>query len=428
MALSAPAWAETEFRISPSAAVGMIGEDVFTELHLELSVQHEWFDIGLVAPLALRLIDNAPRDHGGDIGGVIRGRDWDEIADIGRVIGAIRLGRATDTVRGYAGPLTEVSLGHGTIIEHYSNQIDRDRQRAGALVRLELPWLDGELGWSNVFGAELAWARVEILPTSRNLQGGEGPSLGASFVGDFTAPRCLWPCTQTAPLTTLGVDAEWAFYFNQRFRLAPYLDFNGQFDRGVGLSAGARATLYFPFGAHPNIQVSLIGEYTLSSDGYTPRYFTVLYDNERFATQIGNGAVPKTLQAVHGGSGGRLGLEVDLPHLARFAAFGELRPSPYDGDFFFSFNLPVTRWVRAGALFMQRQIRDGNDFFSDRALWLLSGEVAVRIADHWNAYGQLGHTYRLARNGAGVESGLDWMVGVRYTWSSLRIAPDAPGE
>ena len=423
-----PAWAETEVRISPSAAVGMIGEDLFSELRLELAVQHEWFDIGVVAPLALRLIDTPPGDRAGDIGGIIRGRDWDEVADIGRVIGAIRLGRPSDTVRAYLGPLTDLTLGHGSIVERYSNQIDRDRQRAGALLRVELPWLDGELGWSNVFGADLGWARVELLPTSRNLEGGEGPSLGASLVGDFTAPRCLWPCARTAPLVTLGVDAEWAFYFSQRLRLAPYVDFNGQFDRGVGLSAGARATLYVPFGAHPNIQISLIGEYTLSSDGYTPRYYTALYDSERFATQIGPGAQPKALTTIHGGSGGRIGLEVDVPHLARFAAFGELRPSPYDGDFFFTFNLPVTRWVRAGALFLQRQIRDGRDLFSNRALWLLSAEIAVRIADNWNAYGQLGHTYRLARLGAGVESGLDWMLGVRYTWSSLRIAPDAPGE
>jgi hypothetical protein len=420
--------ADTEFRVSPSAGAGQIGEDFFSELRLDLGVQHEWFDLDLVAPLALRLIDNAPGDREKDIGGVIRGRDWDEIADIGRVIGAIRLGRPTDTVRAYFGPLTDITLGHGSIIERYSNQIDRDRQRAGGLVRVELPWLDGELGWSNVFGADLGWARVEILPTSRNLEGGEGPSVGASFVADFSAPRCLWPCAATAPMATVGVDAEWAWYFGERFRLAPYADFNGQFSRGVGLSAGTRATLYIPFGAHPNIQLSLIGEYTLSSDGYTPRYFTALYDSERFATQTGSAATPKALETVRGGSGGRLGLELDVPHLARFAMFGELRPSPYDGDFFFDFNLPITRWVRAGALLFQREIRSGADFFSSRTLWLLSAEVAVRFAEDWNVYAQLGHTYRLAREGVGLEAGLDWMVGVRYTWSSLRIAPGAAGE
>src|SRR5450432_3002632 len=99
MLFASVARADTEFRISPSAGVGQIGEDFFTELKLELALQHEWFDIGLVAPLTLRLIDIAPGDRDKDIGGIIRGRDWDEIADVGRVIGAIRLGRPSDTVR-----------------------------------------------------------------------------------------------------------------------------------------------------------------------------------------------------------------------------------------------------------------------------------------------------------------------------------------
>ncbi len=421
--------AAVTFGVSADAAVGMLGEDWFADLNLRLSLDSEFIDVALQAPLALRLIDNAPADRAQD-DGPLRGRDWDEIADLGRVIAGIRVGRPSDPVRGYIGPLSDVTLGHGSIIERYGNQIDRDKQRAGALVRFDAPYVSGEIGWSNVLGADLAFARAEFLPKERDLYNGEGVSAGLSAVSDFSAPRCLAPCSVTAPLTTLGLDAEYAWIFAARFRLAPYSDLNWQLDRGLGWHLGTRATLFIPYGTGVPVALSLIGEYVLSTDRYTSRYFTVLYDNERAAVDTGPAALPKAVASLqqNGGSGGRLGLELDFAGLARFGLFGEIRPSPLQGDISLSLNVPISHWLRAGALFFRRQISSAGDIFSGGGEWLLQSEVAVQFLPAWSAFGSLQHGYRAARAGPGLEADYDWMLGVRYAWSSKPVAVATPSE
>ena len=250
-------------------------------------------------PLRLRMFDRAPDDPS-----TLRRRDWDEVGDYFAVVRLVQyhsdhaLGR-----RGHAGVAVvlgaqqDVTLGHGSLVRGWANGLDLDRRRSGlqagaelhgsllekpAVVGLET--LAGDLAGSQILGARLftSWA---------------GAGLGATVVGDPTAPRRLVVDAEDPNAFALarggqldhagrrGVVAG-ALEFDYRatdrwlWSAGPYLDLDvvGQAGRGLHLGGTADGRL----GRRRAVNIGATVELTVGSSGYDPAYFDVFYTATRW--------------------------------------------------------------------------------------------------------------------------------------------------
>ncbi len=112
------------FSFSVGARVGAGVFDGATHLVLNpwagMDVADGAFALALQAPLRVRFSD-----------ATLRERDWDEGADFGRLL---RFARFGETAR--LGGLTDLTMGHGTLVRRYHNGVDDDHHRLG----LEVDW------------------------------------------------------------------------------------------------------------------------------------------------------------------------------------------------------------------------------------------------------------------------------------------------
>lgn len=92
----------------------------------------DFFLLEVGPELRFRLIDSSPHEPGNDLGGSLRGADWDELSDFGQVLRDLRLGPEGGTLSFKAGKLAEFTLGHGHVISRYENRLNPDYHPAGA--------------------------------------------------------------------------------------------------------------------------------------------------------------------------------------------------------------------------------------------------------------------------------------------------------
>jgi len=149
-AVDAPPDDATAYQAGARAGVGVL--DGASHLVLVPWIGAQWgaFDMALQAPLRVRFHD-----------ATIRERDWDEPSDAGRIL---RFARYGDTVR--VGILTDLTLGHGTLVRRYHNGVDDDHHRLGLAARwhgesLRLDAFADHLIGPPVFGVRAA---VDLAP------------------------------------------------------------------------------------------------------------------------------------------------------------------------------------------------------------------------------------------------------------------------
>jgi hypothetical protein len=255
--------------------------------------------LGFAVPLRLRLYDRAPDDRG-----ALRLRDWDEVGDYLAIVRLLEyrddhaIGRRAHAhVEVVLGVQRDVMLGHGSLVRGWANGLDIDRRRSGlealAEIRgslLEQPaavvvqGLAGDLAGSQILGARVQgrWA---------------GAGLGASVVGDPTAPRRLVVDAGEPAAFELGrggrlrsagprgvvagsVELEYRATDRWRWSAGPYLDLDmvGGLGRGLHLGADAEGRL----GRRRGVEIGATAELTVGSSGYDPAYFDVFYGATRW--------------------------------------------------------------------------------------------------------------------------------------------------
>ena len=125
---------------------GQLGEDIFATLNLRLNFDRDNWGLGFNVPVRFRLYDADPENQG-DIGGLIRKEDWDELSDFFKVIRYAYIGQRDKKGPYYVrvGELSSLTLGHGTIVNRYTNGLDIDTFRMGANVAVNIGAFGGEI-------------------------------------------------------------------------------------------------------------------------------------------------------------------------------------------------------------------------------------------------------------------------------------------
>lgn len=119
-AVDAPDPEATAYQAGGRVGAGVL--DGATHLVLTPWAGAQWgaLSMAVQAPLRVRFAD-----------ATIRAQDWDEAADFGRLL---RFARYGDVAR--LGVLTDLTLGHGTLVRRYHNGVDDDHHRLG----LDIDW------------------------------------------------------------------------------------------------------------------------------------------------------------------------------------------------------------------------------------------------------------------------------------------------
>ncbi|MBL8923292.1 MAG: hypothetical protein JNJ54_30855 [Myxococcaceae bacterium] len=132
------------------------------------------FSIQLGPLIRLRVIDTPPLDRARDLGGVVRGQDWDRSGDFGELLQSLRIGTETSTFHLKAGPIHKKTLGLGHLLFRYSNRLNADARPSAATAVLSVSFLRFEVFASDIFAGRLFAAEVTW-------------DIGRSFSGDASA-------------------------------------------------------------------------------------------------------------------------------------------------------------------------------------------------------------------------------------------------
>lgn len=279
-----------------------------------------------VGPLIrLRVIDTPPLDRMNDLGGVVRGQDWDKAGDFGELIQSLRIGSDTGPFQLRAGPIQKKTMGLGHLLFRYSNRLNADARPAAATAVLAVEFLRFELFASDIFSGrlfagEVSWDIARSFSSNAATHGRYllSLSLGHDFgLGTDAAVRapdlcsggdCQFfapPSGPPAPSTLVHLDASAVLVRSQSLSLMVLAGMGARANqaRDLGFLAGLAMDVRVP-----DVELSLRAEGRKQAGGFRQGYFGAQYELSRFSgTGLGFSALA----------------DEQLPDA--FSIFGELR-------------------------------------------------------------------------------------------------------
>lgn len=120
------------------------------------------FSIDLGPTFRLRIADTPYANRPSDVGGVLRGPDWDELSDYGQILQGLTVFKEGSTFWLRAGAMRTKTLGLGHLVWRYSNQTNPNYHPASAELGLRVGPIRAEVMASDALGArlfagEVAW-------------------------------------------------------------------------------------------------------------------------------------------------------------------------------------------------------------------------------------------------------------------------------
>ena len=394
------------FSGTPGAFVGVgfgkIDKDTYVSTVINTELALGPFAVGLGVPLNLLAInddstgtrDSKTYEH------VLRRSDWNQAQDYLKFVRFVRYGHKREPLYLLAGQLWGSTLGHGTLVNRYSNSLSLDQRKFGIAFDFNSDYFGVETLLDNVAGVGILGGRAYVRPFA-GMPGLGGLAFGFTTVVDPTAP--LVPFA-TAPAISFdangdaivaqrafaaaGVDVEYELFHNQIVDVIPYVDANRLFGAGNGLHVGALLNVRLPV---PVIDVSLQTrlEYRHMQPGYIPEYFDQTYDLGRLqyaVTVPGAGFASKQSAAFDAKASGGKAVKGYYGELAfNFAGLVQVGGllQDYEQDNGASLGLfatlPKFEAVKMSAYYLRKNFGDlGNAFELDERS-LLAASAAVRV-------------------------------------------------
>lgn len=287
-ALSLRGAAEADLGLFPSG-FGKNGFDLITSLHPVIGFSGgDDFGIELGPTFRFRVIDTPALNRPSDIGGVLRGADWDELSDYGQILQSLRIGRESGVFHLRLGPARKKSLGLGHLLWRYSNQTNADYHPASADAVLRAGPIRAELFASDILGArlfagEVAWdiggtfssdAAVKDRYVLALELAHDANLAGRPFRPDPSVQRFTLP-----PVTLLHLDASAVLVRSAALRWMVMA--------GTGTRANATADLGFLVGMTLDANVKEVGfstrlELRKQAGGFRHGFFGPMYELQRF--------------------------------------------------------------------------------------------------------------------------------------------------
>ncbi|MFC1654795.1 hypothetical protein ACFL2F_03220 [Myxococcota bacterium] len=282
---------ETKGMVGGDLNFGQIDEDWYTTIHLGFSMDLGKIGFGVQIPLRLRIHDADPTDESES---VFREEDWDEWTDYLKIIRFFRFGHKGDFIYVVVGDLPGATIGHGTIVNRYYNNVDLDHYKMGVVADLNTDYGGLETllnaGFvTNMFalrGYIRPWSFVDKESYLNNF------AVGFTVAADVTAPYTLAaietdkeynlpPVDVEETATVMGGDIEFKLLDTSFLTVTPYMDLNGiPASGGVGYHAGILSVFHIG-GVALDLQAKL--EYRYFTGDYIPAYFNSYYEIQKFA-------------------------------------------------------------------------------------------------------------------------------------------------
>lgn len=213
--------------------------------------------------------------------GAIRSVDWDESYDWARLIRYIRYGRKNDNFYTRVGALDAARIGHGFIMNYYTNQASFDERKLGLALDYDFgiggfETVTSNLGRSEIFGGRLFVRPLRPLlsiPIIKDI------AIGATLVSDVDPDKRRDTGDE---LTEYGFDVEVPLLKMPMFDSYAYYDYAKINDYGSGSAVGAQADLTVIAGI---AEASARLERRWLGDKFLPSYFDAFYEIERYSPQ-----------------------------------------------------------------------------------------------------------------------------------------------
>lgn len=374
----------------------------------------------LQAPIRLVVADAPPEQDG-----LIRAEDWDRPGDYLRILRTLSYGRPEEALHFRGGELTLRTLGHGTIVDGYTNVLRPDRFEFGLTSNINtryggLEFLLDDVTEPQVVGGRLfvrPWGFTESNDFLRSV------AMGFTLMTDVHAPTTLavtgdsyevaedgQPVVEEAETTyAAGFDLEFGSANSSAFTLTHYFDGNI-----VGESPGFHVGTLADIAITPRFELALRGEIRALGRGYIPAYFSPLHEIDRF-TYLGWGVdlpAPKRRVAASitdSSVGGLIGFDVRiLPWFMLGASYAGHRGVAND-NLTLSLDVGPVGPVRLGAYYFRQNFDSFSEAF-DLDGSLAVGEVRSAIWGPLYAFGTYMRSWRLQPD-AGYVTVDDWNVG-----------------
>jgi len=210
--------------------------------------------------------------------GAIRSQDWDEDYDWARLIRYIRYGHKRDKLYARVGTLDAARLGHGFIMNYYTNEASYDKRKIGLAFDADFgtagfETVTNNLGRFEVFGAR-AYARplrpyIDI-PLIKDL------TFGATYVTDVDPDSRRG--TEDG-IYAIGFDIELPLIRIPMLNTFTYFDWAKIDSFGSGVAVGIEANLRVIAGV---AEVSAKLERRILGKEFIPAYFDAFYEIQRF--------------------------------------------------------------------------------------------------------------------------------------------------
>lgn len=247
--------------------LAFIGGDTYYAVNLRTEMAFGQFGLGIDLPL-----------HFNTDNGELRHEDWDTTYDYFRIIRYLRYGRKRRTpVYARLGTLDGARLGHGFIMNYYTNEANYDARKIGTEFDLKFDRWGLETVVSNYDRVEILGGRAYVLPLKgfNNLLLFNRLTFGATFVTDRDPDETS--ATDDA-VTIYGLDVELPLLYSGPFFSSIYADYAKIHNYGSGVAIGIEAGLW-KLGGLISLQAKL--ERRFLGKEFLPTYFNPFYEVEK---------------------------------------------------------------------------------------------------------------------------------------------------
>jgi len=211
--------------------------------------------------------------------GKIRNEDWNTTEDYLRTIRYARYGRKRQTpVYARVGSIGTAKLGHGFIMNYYTNEAEFQNRKIGSEFDLKFRMFGLETVVSNYKTLEIIGGRANVRPL-RNI-GSLGLLSKLTFGGTYITDRSEQVSSSTdSSITISGLDVELPLLYTGPFFSHIYADYARIHSYGSGKSIGIELGLWK---LSDLLTVSAKVERRFLGTRFLPSYFDAFYEVQRF--------------------------------------------------------------------------------------------------------------------------------------------------